>query len=82
VKLCEGAVGEVLPVLLAEQRAFMPEILQVSDILRERGFDVPLTWDAETLCRALYNGCGKPAKSDGKEVSRNDRSDGGTQELN
>jgi energy-coupling factor transport system ATP-binding protein len=53
VKLCEGAVGEVLPVLLAEQRAFMPEILQVSDILRGRGFDVPLTWDVDTLCRAL-----------------------------
>ncbi|MDR2175756.1 MAG: ATP-binding cassette domain-containing protein [Synergistaceae bacterium] len=53
-KLCEGPVREVLPVLLREQRAFMPEILQVSDILREKGLDVPLTWDVDTLCRALF----------------------------
>jgi energy-coupling factor transport system ATP-binding protein len=53
VKLCEGPVREVLPVLLREQRAFMPEILQLSDALRKNGLGVPLTWDAEELCRAL-----------------------------
>jgi energy-coupling factor transport system ATP-binding protein len=52
-RVCEGKVCDVLPALLELQRAFMPEILQVSDFLRQNGVNVPLTWDAETLCRAL-----------------------------
>jgi energy-coupling factor transport system ATP-binding protein len=54
VKLCEGTVPQALPVLLERQRPFMPEILQVSAALRENGADVPLTWDVDTLCRALF----------------------------
>jgi energy-coupling factor transport system ATP-binding protein len=57
LKLCEGAAAEVLPVLLERQRPFMPEILQVSGGLRERGADVPLTWDADVLWRALFPPC-------------------------
>jgi energy-coupling factor transport system ATP-binding protein len=55
LKASEGEVCEVLPALLELQRAFMPNILQLSALLRENGADVPLTWDAETLCDALLS---------------------------
>jgi energy-coupling factor transport system ATP-binding protein len=49
----EGGVREALPALLVRQNAFMPEILRLSNFLRESGLGVPLTWDTEELYRGL-----------------------------
>jgi energy-coupling factor transport system ATP-binding protein len=53
-KVHEGSVSRVLPLLLeAGNASTLPEILQLTGLLRQRGLPVPLTWDAEEFCRWL-----------------------------
>ena len=50
MKICEGSVHDVLPVLSETLGvSTLPEILQVTTLLRRRGTDVPLTWNLEEL---------------------------------
>jgi ABC-type glutathione transport system ATPase component len=53
-KTQEGSVRCALPLLLeAENASTLPEILQLTSLLRKRGLRVPLTWDIGELCRWL-----------------------------
>jgi energy-coupling factor transport system ATP-binding protein len=53
-KVHEGSVSRVLPLLLeAGNASTLPEILQLTGLLRQRGLPVPLTWDVEEFCRWL-----------------------------
>ena len=48
-KICDGGVDDVLPALLEMEAFMLPEVVRVSALLRERGFNVPLTWKAEKI---------------------------------
>jgi energy-coupling factor transport system ATP-binding protein len=53
-KICESSVCGALPVLVETASASsLPEILQITALLRKGGVNVPLTWDAEKLFAAL-----------------------------
>ncbi|GHV35662.1 hypothetical protein FACS1894187_08840 [Synergistales bacterium] len=49
LKSYEGSVKDGLPVLLENNKTFMPPILRVAANLRTGGLDVPLTWRLEEL---------------------------------
>jgi energy-coupling factor transport system ATP-binding protein len=50
MKICEGSVSDVLPVLSETLGvSTLPEILQITTLLRRRGIGVPLTWDPNLL---------------------------------
>jgi energy-coupling factor transporter ATP-binding protein EcfA2 len=53
-KVCEGSVEDVLPAMLqAGPRFLLPDLVQVTALLRARGFDTPLTWRAEEILPSL-----------------------------
>ncbi|GHT00121.1 ABC transporter ATP-binding protein [Synergistales bacterium] len=53
IKSYEGSVRDGLPVLLENNKTFMPPILRVAATLRGGGLDVPLTWRLEELWEGL-----------------------------
>ncbi|MDR1732970.1 MAG: ATP-binding cassette domain-containing protein [Synergistaceae bacterium] len=56
LRLYEGGVRGILPVLSEMEKCMAPEILQLSGLLRRRGLNVPLTWKADELWQVLSPG--------------------------